>query len=97
MHYRLICLLVCGAGWGCASQWRELRTEHFVMLTDADPSVTIDALDGLEQTRAAFLRVMPPEAGAASGTLTVVLLRSVRELRSFAPRLVSAHLPDGAP
>lgn len=77
--------------------WREFRSEHFVVTSDADGSVVREAMADFEQTNRALLTVLFQEEGGAPEPIRIVLFAHDADLHRFVPSEASAAFLHGQP
>ncbi|HEV2578355.1 MAG TPA: DUF1570 domain-containing protein [Acidobacteriaceae bacterium] len=95
MRIRLLAILAFGLlclPASAASHWVEIRSPHFVVLTDADEATGRRTAGQLERMRAFFQSVLPNASNDADLPITVLALQDENSFKSVIP---AAYLAKG--
>jgi len=80
--------------WG-ENQWRELKTDHFSLITDASDKQSIEIATRLEQMRAVFATLMSRAKTSDPSPLHIIALRDTKELKDVLKPLGKATVHSG--
>jgi hypothetical protein len=81
-----------------ASPWLQLVTDHFVVLSDAQPDLVHERVEWLEQTRAALLQLAWPGLKLPPARISVVLFAKTQEMFKFTPvGFIGTNVPNAVP
>ena len=83
--YILVCLGIAAPAFSGESQWVEIQSPHFSVLTDAGEKRGRDAAARFEQMRAVFGTLMTNAKVNTPVPLQIIAFRNSKELRQFAP------------
>ena len=77
--------ILVGVPVQAASEWRELRTDHFRVIGDVTPARLRDVALRFEQFRDVVTQLLPAAAHAGSAPVVVIVFPDARSYRPFMP------------
>ena len=97
MHRRLVVLLlmfatVVASAAPAADRWTEIRSPHFIVLTNANEKSGRRIANQLEQMRSVFQKVFPTMASDDDAPMTVFALKDKKSFQALEPE---AYLAKG--